>query len=219
MEALVLSYFDNKIGPTISHAFNLAGSSALVKLPPKVRTEIVKLIDLQTTEEFFTYGFENYASANLYFEIPSDWARGNRELLCLSFLLHSGKPELFKETLIGGAQRLKAIPNIYKAFYVEKKVQDQEVNHKRQELEEFLSSFCQDVLRAREKAITQESEGEHKRNRVRDRKRDRDRDEARDLERDEARDLEREEPRDSERDEKRDRQQNKIRKEKLKVVK
>jgi hypothetical protein len=206
LEALVLSYFDNKIGPTISHAFNLEGISAPVKLPPNIRTEIVKLIDMQTTEEFFTYGFENYASANLYFEIHSDWARGNRELLCLSILLHFGKPELFKETLIGGAQRLKAIPNLFKAFHGKPKDPDPEIQQKQLELKELLTTLCQEINHAREKGITPGSTRENQRNRVRDQKRDRDRDEARDRNRDEVRDRDRDEVRDRDRDAARDRQ-------------
>ncbi len=174
---------------------NLEDISAPVKLPPKVRTEIAKLIDLQTTEELFTYGFENYASANLYFEIPSDWARGNRELLCLSILLHSGKPELFKETLIGGAQRLKAIPNLFKAFHVKTKGPDPEIQQKQLKLKELLKTLCQEINHAREKGITPENKHESTRNRVRDQKRDLDRDETRDRDRDEARDRQRDEAR------------------------
>jgi hypothetical protein len=212
LDALVLCYFDNLKGPTITHVLNLESTSTAGNLPPNVLTEIAKLIDTQNKEEFFTYGFEAYTTGNIYFEIPSGWARGKQEILCLSVLTQSGKPDLFKETLIGGARRLKAIPNIYKAFHIEQKAQDREVGQKRQELEEFLANFCQDVNHAREKAIAQEKERETKRNQSRDRKRDRgrdetrdqDRDEPRDSDRDETRDLKRDEPRDSDRDETRD---------------
>ncbi len=204
LEALVLCFFDNLKGPTITHVLDLDSSSASTELPPNVHAEIVKLIDLQNTEEFFTYGFETYSTANLYIQIPSEWARGKQEILCLSILTHSGKPEFFKETLIGGAQRLKAIPNIFKAFHIERKAQDQEIDDKRQELKEFLSSFCQDVLRAREKAITKESGQKRKRNRIRDQKRDLKRDDTRDQNRDDTRDQNRDDTRDQNRDDTRD---------------
>src|SRR4030042_64455 len=117
MEALVLCYCDNFKGPRITNVLNLDNIGTPVKLPPKVRKEIEKLVDTQTEEGFFTYGFKTYTTANFYFEIPSDLARGKREILCLSVLTHSRKPELFKETLIRGAQRFKVIPNLYKAFH------------------------------------------------------------------------------------------------------
>ncbi len=208
LEALVLCYFDNQKGPTINNALPLGSDSVPSELPPDVRKQIEKLIDTQTTEEFFTYGFETYTTANLYFEIPSEWARGKREVLCLSVITHSGKPEFFKETLIEGAQRLKAIPSICKAFHVERIDKDQEVGQKHQELDEFLAKLRKDVIRARKQAINQDREGERKRNRIRDRKRDRNRDEKRDHDRDETRDSGRDETRDSDRDEKHDREQN-----------
>ncbi len=219
LEALLLCYFDNQKGPTITHALPLGSDSVPTELPSKVLKEIEKLIDTQTTEEFFTYGFETYTTANLYFEIPSEWARGKREILCLSVLTHKGKPEVFKETLIEGAQRLKAIPCIYKAFHVEHKNQDQGVGEKGQELDKFLRKLCKDIILARKKAIIQESKSERKRNQSRDRERDRDRDVTRDSDRDVTRDSDRDVTRDSDRDEKRDRQQNKIRKETLKDAK
>ncbi len=204
LEALVLCYFDNIKGPTIAHVLDLENTRTPANLPPNVHLEITKLIDMHTAEEFFTYGFETYTTANLYFEIPSDLARGKREILCYSILTHSRKPEVFKETLIGGAQRLRAIPNIYKAFHDEQITRDQETGQKQQELKEFLANLCQDVNRAKENATTQENKRESKRNRIRDQKRDSGRDESRDSDRDETRDLKRDQPRDSDRDETRD---------------
>ncbi len=194
LEALVLSYFDAHKGPVITHILDLEGRNAPTKLPLDVRKEITKFIDMQTAEKFFTYGFKNYTSANLYFEIPSNLARGNREILCLTALTRSGKPEVFKETLFAGANRLKTIPNLYMAFH--DNLKDPEVTQKQRELKEFLAILCQELNRAREMAITHDSARESKRNWIRDQKRDRDRDDARDRQRDEVRDRERDEARD-----------------------
>ncbi len=196
LESLVLCYFDNLKGPSISHAVPLGASSDPADLPPDLGNQILKMIDTHTTESFFTYGFETYATANLYFEIPSDWARGKREILCLSVLTHSGRVELFKQTLIEGAQRFKAIPNIYKAFHPEKTAGDNEVEKKQKELEKFLANLGQDVIRVRDEGLTQVSNRE----RSRDETRDRARDEARDRARDETRDRARDEAHDRQRD-------------------
>lgn len=204
LEALLLSYFDDKKGPTISHVMYLEGRGAPIKLPLDVRKEVAKFIDMQTGVKFFTYGFKNYTSANLYFEIPSDLARGKREILCLTVLLHSGKPESLKETLLAGSQRLKAIPNIYLAFHVNATVPDTELTQKQLALTEFLSNLCQEVLNTLAKVSTLESERVHNRDQIRDQKRDRDRDEVRDRKRDSARDVQRDEERDRQRDSDRD---------------
>ncbi len=195
LEALVICYFDNLIGPSIGYALPLGISSDPADLPPNLGNQILKLIDTQTAETFFTYGFETYTTANLYFEIPSDWSRSKLEIICLSVLTQSGKPELFRETLIEGAQRFKAIPDMYKAFHPEKKASDNKVGEKRKELEIFLTNLNQEVTRIRDEAITQGSN------------RDRARDEARDIVRDESRDRTRDEARDRARDEAHDRKQ------------
>ncbi len=208
VEALVLCFFDQIKGPSIGYALPLRVSSDPAELPPNLEKQILKLIDTQTAEEFFTYGFETYTTANLYFEIPSEWTRAKRETICLSVLTHSGKAELFKNILVGGARRIKAISNLYKAFHEERRAKDPEVEQKRQELRDYLVKLCQEVLAIRDIAINQEKKRKRKRTQARYLKRDRDRDETRDRERDEIRDRERDEIRDRERDADRDRKHN-----------
>jgi len=200
----VLSYFDTVLGPIITHAMRLDNSGAPIKLPLDLQKNIQKLIDSQTDEGFFVHSIKIHMTANVYFRIPSEWARGKYEMLCLSILIRSKNPELFKATLEAGVGRLKAIPDLYKAFYREKKINDEAVEKKRQELEESLALLCQDVLQAKKQAITKNDRRERTREQTRDQARDHDRDQTRDHDRDQNRDSTRDHERDQSRDHDRD---------------
>ncbi len=204
MEALVLSYFNTIVGPIITHALRLGNSKTPANLPPDLENQIQKFIDSQLDEGFFSHSFKTYKTANYYFYIPSDWARGKREILCLSIITQSRKPELFKATLEAGVTRIKAIPGLFKAFYREKKGSDEDVEKKQQELGVFLAKFCQDVLHAKKQAIAKDIRQEQDRDRDRDEARDEKRDSGRDETRDKTRDKTRDEARDKTRDETRD---------------
>ncbi len=202
---MLLCHFDKIKGPTVTHIVKVDKSSARFTLPPKVTEQIGKLIDTQTTENFFTYGFESYTAANLFFEIPSEWARAKRETLCMSLLIDSGKPEWFKDSMVKGAKLLKDIPDLYKAFYEEKKAVDVGVAQKQRVLASSITKIKQDVLLARRRGLYNERKRGEDRDSARDKARDRIRDEERDHVRDDARDQKRDEERDHARDDARDR--------------
>ncbi len=185
MEALVLSYFDTIIGPIITHVLNLGRFKTLTRLPLDLRRQIQRYLDSELDEGFFFHSFKKYQTANVYFLLRSGWARGNNEMLCLSLLIKSRRPEQFKETLEAGVARLRAIPCLFKAFYHEKKTEDEDIEKKRQDLKESLNNLCQDVLRTKNESIVQCYRSD------RDAARDSDRDAARDRDRDAARDRDR----------------------------
>jgi hypothetical protein len=200
LEALVLSFFDKVIGPVITDAMMLEDPIVPAKLRPDLKAQIQKFIDSQMAEGFFTHSFKSYRTANYYFQIPSEWARGKNEILCLSIITQSMKPELLKPTLEASAARIKAIPGIFKAFYLEKQANDEDVGKKREALKQSLAKTCQDVLQASKRAISTDVRKERKR----DQARDLDRDQTRDLDRDQTRDLDRDKMRDLDRDQSRD---------------
>src|SRR5271157_3225927 len=196
------------IGSTILQSLRFDNSKAPIRLPSDLQEQLLKLMDNLVDEGFFSHGFKTYMTANLYFKIPSGLSRGNWELLCLSVITRSRKPELFKDTLEAGVARLKAIPEVYKAFHGEQQVGSEDFKEKQQELKEFMASLCEDLRQAKKQASAKEYARERKRNQTRDIGRDetRDigRDETRDVGRDENRDVGRDENRDDGRDETRD---------------
>jgi len=196
----VLSHFDSVIGPRIIRALNIDNSIAPVKLSRDIQTQLQKLMDAEVDEGFFSHSIKYFMTANFYFKIPSAWARGNWELLCLSVITQSTKPELFKDTLEAGVVRLKAIPELYKAFHGEIRAENEDFNEKQLVLKEFLVSLCEEIRQAKKQASAKENASERKRNQTRDRSRD----QARDLVRDQTRDLDRDLNRDRDRDQARD---------------
>jgi hypothetical protein len=77
---IILSYFDRKIGPTIFHTYPKK------RLNEEEASTVANLMDQMISEGFFTYSFNGCNTLNYYFEIDSDWARGNKEFLMISVI-------------------------------------------------------------------------------------------------------------------------------------
>jgi hypothetical protein len=113
---VTLSYFHHKIGPIVFYSYpkNMLNKELSVK--------IANIMDQQFSEDFFTHSFENLKSMNYYFEIHSDWARGNKEMLMVSIILDKQiPPEIEDEIsflLKTESERLQSNEEIFKAFYI-----------------------------------------------------------------------------------------------------
>ena len=57
-------------------------------LDNKLSTRIANIMDQQFIEGFFTHSFEDTITMNYYFEIQSDWARGNKDMLMISLIFN-----------------------------------------------------------------------------------------------------------------------------------
>jgi CheY-like chemotaxis protein len=68
-------------------------------LDKELSGKIANIMDQQFNEGFFTYYFEYLKSMNYYFEIHSDWARGNKELLMSSIITHQQISPEIEETI------------------------------------------------------------------------------------------------------------------------
>ncbi|MFX1447294.1 MAG: hypothetical protein ACFFCG_04085, partial [Promethearchaeota archaeon] len=77
---VALSYFHRKIGPLVFYSYpeNM--------LDEQLSARIANIMDQTVSEGFFTHSFEKNSSNNYYFEIHSDWARGNKEMLMVSII-------------------------------------------------------------------------------------------------------------------------------------
>ena len=76
---LVLTFFHRVKGPEILISYPDA------KLEEDIIEKLIRFFDLEINETFFEIVLINKKKKiiNLYFEIPSDWARGKKELAML----------------------------------------------------------------------------------------------------------------------------------------
>lgn len=113
---VAISYFHRKIGPLVF--YSLPKNS----LDKDLSAKISNIMDQQFNEGFFTHSFENLKSMNYYFEIHSDWARGNNEMLMVSTVLDQQiSPEIeekISDLCIEFSEQLKSNEEIYTAFYI-----------------------------------------------------------------------------------------------------
>ncbi len=111
----IISYFHRKIGPIVYYSY----PEDFLQDEDKAR--LADVMDKTFEESFFTHKFGDLTSMNYYFEVNSEWARGNKEMLMISFILDV-IPNPSVEALIVDltktfANKLKKTKNIYKAFY------------------------------------------------------------------------------------------------------
>jgi hypothetical protein len=101
---VVLTYFHRKIGPLVFYSYPKNS------LDKELSTKIANIMDQLFDEGFFTHSFENFKSINYYFKIPSDWARGNKELLMLSIIVDQQISPEIEEIRIITPERLVGLP-------------------------------------------------------------------------------------------------------------
>ena len=91
-------------------------------LDDELSVRIANIMDQTFNEGFFTHSFEKLNSMNYYFEIHSDWARGNKEMLMISIIfeqLTTSDMEKNVENLSKDfSERLQANDEIFTAFYI-----------------------------------------------------------------------------------------------------
>ncbi len=113
---VTLSYFHRKIGPLIFYSYPKD------ILERELSLKIANIMDQQFSVGFFTHSFENLKSLNYYFEIYSDWARGNKEMLMVSIILEQQIPtedeEKIKILCIEFSEQLQSNEEIYTGFYI-----------------------------------------------------------------------------------------------------
>ncbi|MHA1730625.1 MAG: ADP-ribosylation factor-like protein [Promethearchaeota archaeon] len=96
-----------------------AGTPGAATIPSDVEDLITKLIDFQEREGFFVHAISQVGTANYFFEIKSPVARGQVEILMISFVFDKGvkNPERFRGLLEKFANWLKKRKHAYQAFH------------------------------------------------------------------------------------------------------
>jgi len=112
---VILSYFHAKIGPSIFYSFPKK------QLDKKISARIFDIMDQPTKEEFLTQTFESSKLLNYYFQIYSEWARGDEEMIMLSIMIDQQISPEIEETISNlckkFSERLQSNEDIYPGFH------------------------------------------------------------------------------------------------------
>jgi hypothetical protein len=126
--AVIFSYFDFKLGPLIFDSYPESTND------DELIFRIQNIMDGAFNEGFFVYMSSVVPSTlNYYFEIPSEWARGGKEMLMISVILD--KPitlllgQSIQEYFTDFATKLKDIEGLFKALYLKEIEQFPEKDH------------------------------------------------------------------------------------------
>ena len=111
---VVLTFFHRIQGPSIYLSYPEA------KLDEDIINKLMKFFDLDISETFFEIVLINRKKRilNLYFEIPSEWARGKIEMVMLSLIMDiKFNSRLTWTFLLESSRKILSTPAIFKAFY------------------------------------------------------------------------------------------------------
>ena len=115
MVSAALLYFHRKAGPII---YNLYPENTLSEEQSK---KLCKELEIATREGFFSRSYPDISHLSYYFEIPSDWARGKKEMVLLSFIFYKMPEKDIADALhlksMKFVEKMEAHPEIFKGFY------------------------------------------------------------------------------------------------------
>jgi len=121
---LVLTYFHNIKGP------NILMSYPDIKLEQDIIEKLMRFFDLDINETFFEIILINKHKRiiNLFFELPSEWARGKKQLAMLSLIMKEKYDSRMIYTfLVDAVQKIISTENVFKAFYKSDDFQDNDI--------------------------------------------------------------------------------------------
>ncbi len=113
---VILSYFHTRIGTDIFYTF------PKTKLDNEISYRLYDVMTQQKEEEFFTHAFGNLKLLNYYFQIRSDWARGNREMLMLTIMITQQISPEIEESIAflckKFVERMQSNKDIFTGFHI-----------------------------------------------------------------------------------------------------
>jgi hypothetical protein len=123
-----------------------------IELEQDIIEKLTKFFDLEINETFFEIVLINKHKKiiNLFFEIPSEWSRGKKELAMLSLIMDEKYlSRLVYSFLVDAVQKIISTENIFKGFYKNDLFRDRgkdiEIDLKYQSIKEILY-FCLSTL-------------------------------------------------------------------------
>ena len=140
-----LFFFDRKVGPKMFYSYpeENINSSEVEKITEDIMSNVKE-------EGYFNYQSSSLSSLNFYFEIPSDFARGKKELLMISFIPDLiptiSMEEKFQSLSEEFVSDLIKSQDMFKAFYIKEtdKIPDrdqEEIIKKSEELQKRIVDF------------------------------------------------------------------------------
>jgi len=113
---VILSYFHTKIGPLIFYSF------PKTQLDREILERIFDVMDQPNKEDILMLSFENVKVLNYYFQIPSDWARGKKEMVMASVIINQQISPEIEETISilckKFAEKLQSNEEIFTGFHI-----------------------------------------------------------------------------------------------------
>ncbi len=113
---VVLSYLHRKMGPIVLHTFPKE------ELDDQFTGRVANILHQTVSEGFFTFSFEDKLFINYYFEIQSDWSRGNNEKVMVSIIFDDQISAEMEHNLMNlcadFCSKLQLNGEIYTAFYI-----------------------------------------------------------------------------------------------------
>lgn len=113
---VALTFFKRRSGP---HLFYSYPEDALNNIE---KENLEELMTLSFKERFFHHQSSTISSINYYFEILSEWARGNKEMLMISVMLNQkisqAIEEVIKSLCIDFESQISSTQNMFKALYM-----------------------------------------------------------------------------------------------------
>ena len=111
-----LNYFHRKIGPLVFYSYPEG------MLDEELSVRIANIMDQTFSEGFFTHSFETLHSMNYYFEIHSEWARGNKEMLMVTIIFDQQTTKEIENNVnalcMDFSEKLQSNEEIFTAFYI-----------------------------------------------------------------------------------------------------
>jgi CBS domain-containing protein len=156
-----LSYFDSILGP-----------ETLCTVPSEPEDDLEECVNslLNISEfidlKFFVYvSSEHFKTSNIYTKIPSDWARGQVEMLLISIILVDeafSRLYLFEEILEDLVKAINQVDDAYMAFYSKRKDRPEmdQIIAKKEEITNLLHRFVPEITRIIESSKAMPLEGD-----------------------------------------------------------
>ncbi|MFW9877488.1 MAG: zinc ribbon domain-containing protein [Candidatus Thorarchaeota archaeon] len=112
---VIFSYFHPRKGTSIFYSF------PETPLGKEISERLYDIMTQQYEEEFFIHSYENFKILNYYFQIPSEWARGKREMVMISVILNQQISSEIEENIAvlckKFSEKLQSNKNVYTGFY------------------------------------------------------------------------------------------------------
>lgn len=121
---LVVTFFHRTRGPLVFLSY------PEVKLEENIIQKLLRFFDLEIGEDFIEIILINQHKKviNLYFDLPSDWARGKKEEIMLSLIMKEDyNSRLIYSFLIDAVHQIRSTENIFKAFYKDDDYVDRDI--------------------------------------------------------------------------------------------